>query len=280
MILAGIRHNLAVARVSDHGLYLTDGEAEVLLPNRYVSLENHVGDTLDVFVYHDSEDRLIATTEQPLGMVGQVAMLRVVGKTDHGAFLDWGITAKDLFLPNRNMIGFVEPGRAYIIYVYRDSITGRAVASMALRGFIGNSELKLQRGQRVALIVTQRMERGWRVVIDNRFWGMIYDNQIFGTPVEVGARLTGFVRRIGDDGRVDVSLQQEGYDQVQASADALLSLLRAAGGALPLHDGSAPDDIAVATGMSKKVFKRTAGLLMKRGDIAMNDQGIKLITDL
>lgn len=276
-MLAGTRHNLTVSRISDHGLYLADSEGtEVLLPNRYVSLENHVGDTLDVFVYHDSEDRLIATTDEPLGKVGEVAMLRVVGKTDHGAFLDWGVTAKDLFLPNRNMVGYVEVGKSYVVYIYRDSVTGRTVASMALRGFIVNDELMLRRGQEVALIVTQRMERGWRVVIDNRYWGMIYDNQIFGTAVAAGARLRGFVRRVGEDNRVDVSLQQEGYDEVKAQADKLLALLRGAGGRLPLHDGTSPDEVAAMTGMSKKVFKRTVGYLMKRGDVTMNTLGIEL----
>ncbi len=275
-MLAGIRHILTVSRIADHGLYLVDAEGvEVLLPNRYVSLENRVGDNMDVFVYHDSEDRLIATTDSPLGMVDEVAYLKVVDKTTHGAFLAWGVTAKDLFLPNRNMIGYVEVGQSYIVYIYRDSITGRTVASMALRGFISNDELSLQRGQKVSFIVTQRMERGWRVVIDNRFWGMIYDNQIFGTHVEVGARLTGFVRRISEDNRIDVSLQQEGYDEVRTAADKLLALIRNSGGNLPLHDGSDPAEVAKITGMSKKVFKRAVGYLMKRGEISMNEKGIK-----
>ncbi len=275
-MLAGIRHKLTVNRISDHGLYLTDDAGtEVLLPNRYVSLENSVGDTLDVFVYHDSEDRLIATTEEPLGKVGEVAILKAVSKTDHGAFLSWGVTAKDLFLPNRNMVGYVEPGQRYVVYIYRDSVTGRSVASMALRGFITNDELNLKRGQEVGLIVTQRLDRGWRVVIDNRFWGMIYDNQIFG-EVHVGDRLRGFVRRITDDNRVDVSLQQEGYDEVRTAAERLLDMLRAAGGTLALHDGSDPAEVSTATGMSKKVFKRAAGYLMKRGDIKMTEQGIVL----
>ncbi|MCL2561082.1 MAG: S1-like domain-containing RNA-binding protein [Rikenellaceae bacterium] len=274
MLDAGTYHKLTVARISEHGLYLADeAGSEVLLPNRYVSLENRVGDTLDVFVYHDSEDRLIATTEKPLARVGEVAFLRAVDKTAHGAFLDWGITAKDIFLPNRNMHGYVEPQHSYIVYVYRDSITGRAVASMNLRSFISNDELSLRRGEQVEMIVTQRTERGYRVVIRNRYWGMIYDNQIFG-DVRVGDRLTGWVRRITDDNRVDVSLQQEGYDEVRASADRLLTLLDAAGGSLPLHDASAPEQVAALTGMSKKVFKRTVGYLMKRGEIEMSEGGI------
>lgn len=276
MLKAGVHHTLKVNRISDHGLFLADEEGEeVLLPNRYVSLENRVGDMLDVFVYHDSEDRLIATTEEPLARVGQVAYLRAVDKTAHGAFLDWGITAKDLFLPNRNMQGYVEPGHKYIVYVYRDSITGRAVASMSLRSFIGNEELSLRRGQPVDIIVTQRLDQGFRVVIDDRYWGMIYNNQIFGR-VEIGDRMKAFVRRITDDNRVDVSLQQEGYDEVKASADKLTALLRSHGGRLALHDGSSPQEVAEQTGMSKKVFKRTVGYLLKRGLVTMDNNGITL----
>lgn len=276
MLNAGTYHKLTVSRISDHGLYLSDDEQnEVLLPNRYVSLENKVGDMLDVFVYHDSEDRLIATTEHPLGKVGEVAYLRVVDKTVHGAFLDWGITAKDLFLPNRNMIGFVEPNRKYIVYIYRDSVTGRAVASMGLRGFISNGELNLRRGQEVDIIVTQRLDSGFRVVIDNRYWGMIYDNQIFG-EVRIGERMKAYVRRITEDNRVDLSLQQEGYDEVKKSADKLMSQLRANGGILPLNDASSPEQVVETVGMSKKVFKRTVGYLMKRGEIVMDADGIKV----
>lgn len=276
MLNAGAYHTLKVNRITDHGLFLADGDGnEVLLPNRYVSLENHVGDMLDVFVYHDSEDRLIATTEHPYGKVGEVVFLRAVDKTVHGAFLDWGITAKDLFLPNRNMQGYVEPGRKYIVYIYRDSITGRAVASMGLRGFISNDELNLKRGQEVDIIVTQKLDTGFRVVINNRYWGMIYNNQIFG-EVQIGGRMNAYVRRITDDNRVDLSLQQEGFDEVKKSVDKLLELMRVNGGSLSVHDGSTPEEVAQATGMSKKVFKRAVGYLMKREEIRMDDSGIKI----
>lgn len=276
MLNAGAYHSLTVNRISDHGLYLLDDEGnEVLLPNRYVSLQNKVGDVMDVFVYHDSEDRLIATTEHPYGKVGEVAYLRAVDKTIHGAFLDWGITAKDLFLPNRNMQGYVEPNRKYIVYIYRDSITGRAVATMSMKSFISNEDLTLKRGQEVDIIVTQRMEAGFRVVINNRNWGMIYDNQLFG-GVQVGDRMKAYVRRITEDNRVDLSLQREGYDEVKKSAERLLELMRANGGGLPLHDASAPEEVAAVTQMSKKVFKRTVGYLLKRGEIAMDASGIKI----
>ena len=276
MIDAGIYHTLRVNRISDFGLYLSDAEGdEVLLPNRYTSLSNKVGDEIRVFVYHDSEDRLVASTETPYATVGEIAFLRVVDKTVHGAFLDWGLEAKDLFLPNRNMLGYVEPERKYIVYLYRDNITGRAVATMALKKFISNDDLKLRRGEKVHIIITQEMPIGYRVVIDNRHWGMLYRNQLFGT-VHIGDHLEAYVRKITDDNRVDVSLQQEGYNEVKSSAERLLALLGSHGGTLPLHDGSSPEAVAATTQMSKKVFKRTVGYLLKRGKIVMDENGIKL----
>lgn len=276
MLDAGKYHTLTVNRISDFGLYLANGEGdEVLLPNRYVSLENKVGDQLEVFVYHDSEDRLVASTEKPYAAVGDVASLKVVDKTVHGAFLDWGLTAKDIFLPNRNMVGLVKPDSKVVVYIYRDKITGRAVASMHLREVISNVELSLKRGQKVEILVAVELEKGYRVVIDGKNWGMIYKNQLY-RPVSIGDKLEGYVRRITEDNRVDISLQQEGYNEVKASADKLTGLMRSAGGRLAVNDDSAPELITKMTGMSKKVFKRTAGYLMKRGDIVMTDNGIEL----
>lgn len=279
MILSGIYHTLRVNRISDYGLYLADEEDnEVLLPNRYVSLENKVGDMMDVFVYHDSEDRLVATTEKPYATVGETAFLQVVDKTVHGAFLDWGLSAKDIFLPNRNMIGRLDPGRKYVVYVYRDNITGRAVTSMSLKNFISNESLDLKRGQEVDIMVALKTEAGFRVVINNRYWGMIYDNQLFGN-IKIGDRTKAYIRRITDDNRVDLSLQQEGYDEVKKSADRIIALMRENGGFLPLHDGSSPEEVNAVTRMSKKVFKRSVGYLMKRDMITMDGKGIKLPED-
>ena len=267
MILSGIYQTLTVERISDFGLYLGDGEGgEVLLPNRYVSLADKVGDSKEVFVYHDSEDRLVATTERPLITAGQVASLRVVDKTVHGAFLDWGLTAKDLFLPNRNMIGRVDAGQQCVVAAYRDNITGRTVASMKLNSFISNATLELKRGDEVDIIIAIPARGGYRVVINNRHWGMLYDSQIFGR-VTIGDSMKAYVRRIAEDGRVDLSLQQEGFDEVKRSAEKLLSLLESGGGVLPVGDDSAPEAIAAATGMSKKVFKRAVGHLLKAGAV-------------
>lgn len=278
MLQAGSYQKLEVSRVSDFGLYLKDEQdEEVLLPNRFVSLENKVGDMLDVFVYHDSEDRLVASTEHPKATVGQVAFLRVVDKTVHGAFLEWGLQGKDLFLPNRNQVGAVNIDEKVLVYVYRDNITGRAVATNRLNGYISNADLDLKYKQQVTCTVAIALPVGYRVVIDNKYWGMIYRNQIF-RPVTIGDTLEGFVSKITEDNRVDISLQKQGYDQVKISAEQILAKLEDNSGTLDLDDNSSPEQVHLYTGMSKKVFKRSVGYLLKRGDIEiMKAGGIRLI---
>lgn len=192
---AGQNHTLTVTRISDYGLYLADQEGqEVLLPNRYVSLADKVGDAVDVFVYHDSEDRLVATRETPLARAGEAAFLKVVDKNLHGAFLDWGLAGKDLFLPNRNQQGGIFAGRSYVVYVYVDDVTGRCVATNKLKSFVNNETLTVRPREEVDLLVASESEIGYRVVIDNRHWGMLYCNQLF-RPVQVGDRLRGYVTK-------------------------------------------------------------------------------------
>jgi predicted RNA-binding protein (virulence factor B family) len=271
MINAGRYHNLTVSRISDFGLYLTNDDGdEVLLPNRYVSLKDVPGEVKRVFVYHDSEDRLVATTEEPLAGVGDIAYLQVVDRNDHGAFLDWGLSAKHLFLPNRNQQGGVVVDHRILVYIYEDSVTGRAVASMKLRSVVSNDEIGVEPGEQVELIAASESDIGWRVVVNGRHWGMLYKNQLF-SPVHIGDRLTGFVRRVTEDKRIDVAVQKQGYDEVKDSAERLLALIRERGGALPLGDRSAPEEVSAMTSMSKKVFKRALGMLMKRGDVEVSD---------
>ena len=258
---------LKVNRISDYGLYLVDDEGqEVLLPNRYVSLTNAIGDEIEVFVYHDSEDRLVATTDRPLITEGRAAYLKVVDKNIHGAFLDWGLKGKDLFLPNRHQQGGVLAGRSYIVWLYVDNITGRCVATMKLKPFIDNDIITVKPRQKVDILIASESPIGYRAIIDSRHWGMVYKNQIF-QKVQIGDRLEGFVRRITDDNRIDLSLRQEGYDGVATSAESLLSIIKENGGSLPVGDDSSPEQIHAATQMSKKVFKRAVGMLLKRGAI-------------
>ena len=267
---------LKVNRISDYGLYLIDDEEqEVLLPNRYVSLDNKVGDEIEVFVYHDSEDRLVATTDRPLITEGKAACLKVVDKNIHGAFLDWGLAGKDLFLPNRNQQGGVLAGKSYIVWLYVDNITGRCVATMKLKPFIDNDIITVKPRQKVDILIASESPIGYRAIIDSRHWGMLYKNQIF-KPVKVGDRLEGYIRRITDDNRIDLTLRQEGYDGVANSAEDLLKLIKENGGELLIGDNSSPEKVHALTQMSKKVFKRAVGILLKRGDIATDGESIKL----
>ena len=267
---------LKVNRISDYGLYLIDEqEQEVLLPNRYVSLENAVGDQIEVFVYHDSEDRLVATTDKPLITEGKVASLKVVDKNIHGAFLDWGLKGKDLFLPNRNQQGGVVAGRSYVVWMYVDNITGRCVATMKLKPYIDNEIITVKPQQKVDILIASESPIGYRAIINSRHWGMLYKNQIFQS-VKVGDRFEGYVRLITDDNRIDLTLRQEGYDGVAASAESLYKLLNDNGGRLGVGDNSSPERIHAYTQMSKKVFKRAVGILLKRGDITTDGDSIEL----
>lgn len=267
---------LKVNRISDFGLYLIDEEGqEVLLPNRYVSLENKEGDEIEVFVYHDSENRLVATTDRPLITEGKAAYLKVVDKNIHGAFLDWGLAGKDLFLPNRNQQGGVLAGKSYVVWLYVDNITGRCVATMKLKPFIDNDIITIKPRQKVDILIASESPIGYRAIIDSRHWGMLYKNQIF-KPVKIGDRMEGYVRRITDDNRIDLTLRQEGYDGVANSADDLLALIKENGGEIAIGDNSSPEKIHAFTQMSKKVFKRAVGILLKRGAIETDGESIKL----
>ena len=269
---------LEVARISDFGLYLVDDEGvEVLLPNRFVKLDMKVGDKVEVFVYHDSDDRPVATTEKPLIKVGQVAALKVVDKNLHGAFLDWGLFGKHLFLPNRNQQGGVVAGQKTVVYMYVDDRTGRCVATNKIKPYIYNEDpLTVKVGDEVEVLVAFSTPIGYRVVINNRHWGMIYKNQLF-RPIHVGDTCRGWVRKITEDFRIDVSLQQQGLAEVETAVVKLEQLIEDHGGVLAANDKTDPQDVARLTGMSKKVFKRALGMLLKAGKVRQTELGIERI---
>ena len=269
---------LKVSRISDFGLYLIDEEgAEVLLPNRFTRLDMKEGDEVEVFVYHDSEDRLVASTEQPLIKVGEVAALKVVDKSIHGAFLEWGLSGKHLFLPNRNQQGSVIAGQKTVVYMYVDERTGRCVATNKIKPFIYNEDpLTVKVGDEVDVLVAFETPIGYRVVINNRHWAMIYKNQLF-RPIRMGDKTKGWVRKITEDMRIDVSLQQTGLAEVETSVVKLEQMLKEHGGVLGVNDHSEPQDVARLTGMSKKVFKRALGMLLKQGKVRQTEHGIEVI---
>lgn len=280
MLYIGLYQTLTVARISEHGLYLTDGEgAEVLLPNRYVSLEDKVGDSVEVFVYHDTLNRLTATREHPYATVGEVAYLEVVDKNVHGAFMNWGITAKDLFVPNREQNFPMEIGRKYVVFLYRDTVTDRVVASARLAKHVGNSEIVVREKEEVEIVVAQRIERGFRVVVNNRNWGVVYDSQLF-EPLHIGDRRTGYVSRVTDERRIDVMLRQQGYDEVRSSAVKLAKLAKENGGILPLNDKSTPEEIKEVAQMSKKVFKKALGYLMSHNLTQTTEEGLRIVGEV
>ena len=268
---------LRVARVSEFGLYLADEEGnEVLLPNRYVSLTQKVDDEVEVFVYHDSEDRIVATTETPKITTGKVAWLKVVDKNIHGAFLDWGITGKDLFLPNRNQQGGVLVGSYKPVYMYVDNITERCVATTKLKSYVNNEGVvTLSPRQKVEALIVSESEIGYRAIVENRHWGMIYKNQIF-REVKLGDKVEAYVSRITEDNRVDLSLQQKGFAQVKDSAEVLYDAIAEAGGKLALTDNSSPEEIREVLNMSKKLFKRSLGVLMSHNRVEVSDNEIKV----
>lgn len=275
MYKPGKFYTLTVNRTTDNGQYLINEEGdEVLMPKRYVTEEIGEGDTVDVFVYNDSEDRMVATKETPFAIVGEAAYLEVIDKTIHGAFLDWGL-AKDLFLPVRNQMFRMDTGHKYMVFIYVDDVTNRVTATAKLNSFIKNDEITVKPGEEVDILIAMENQLGYRVVINNRHWGMLYSNQIF-SPVSVGDRYQGFVYRVTEDNRIDVSLQQQGFGEVKKSADKILELIRERGGTLDLHDGSSPEEVRRVTGMSKKVFKRSVGFLMKKGMIVMDNNKIVL----
>ena len=268
---------LRVGRVSEFGLYLADEEGnEVVLPNRYVSLTQKVDDEVEVFVYHDSEDRIVATTEQPKITVGKCAYLKVVDKNIHGAFLDWGVTGKDLFLPNRNQQGAVVIGQHKAVYLYVDNVTNRCVATSRLKQYVNNEDIiTLAPRQKVEALIVSESEIGYRAIVENRHWGMIYKNQIF-REVKLGDKVEAYVSRITDDNRIDLSLQQKGFAQVKDSAEVLYDAIVAAGGTLALTDNSSPEEIKEALGMSKKLFKRSLGVLMSHGRVNCTESAIQI----
>lgn len=269
---------LKVSRISDFGLYLVDDEGnEVLLPNRFTKLNMKEGDEVEVFVYHDSEDRLVASTEEPLIKVGEVAALKVVDKSIHGAFLDWGLSGKHLFLPNRNQQGGVIAGQKSVVYMYIDDRTGRCVATNKIKPFIYNEDpLTVNVGDEVSILVAFETPIGYRVVINNRHWGMIYKNQLF-RPIHIGDKCRGWVRKITEDMRIDISLQQTGLAEVETQVVKLEQMLVEHGGVLGVNDRSEPQAVARLTGMSKKVFKRALGMLLKQGKVRQTEFGIELI---
>ena len=276
MIKLGEYNTLVVLRKMEQGLYLGDDSGEsVLLPNRYIPQGTEVGDTITVFVYNDSEDRIVATTLQPKITLNKFACLQVESVTPHGAFLGWGL-AKDIFVPFSEQPRKMEAGEHYIVYLYLDAVTNRLVASGKLNKFLKNENTNLKNRAEVDLLIEETTDLGVNVIINDRFKGLIHRTDIF-QDLKYGERKKGFIKLIREDKKIDVCLQLSGYENILPNEQKILALLKEQKGFLPLNDYSSPDEIKAVLGMSKKVFKKAVGSLFKQRVIRIEEKGISLV---
>ena len=269
----GEYNELAVLREVAFGLYLDDGKEGLLLPKRFVPEGAKVGDVIRVFVYHDGEDRLIATTQTPKAKVGDIARLRVVSVNNQGAFLDNGLM-KDLFVPNSKIRDRMKVGADYLVYVYLDLETRRLTATEKFDYLLSNDNLTVQEKDDVIMVVYRRTDIGYVVIINGVHTGVLHFSDIHRT-IEIGEKLKGFIRKIYDDNRIDVAVGTRGYARVEGEADKVLRMVKEAGGFLPYHDKSDPTEINQVFGMSKNAFKMAIGKLFRQKSIFINQDGIR-----
>ncbi len=272
----GKMNRLPVVKEVDFGIYL-NGEnlGEILVPKRYVPEGTKPGDELDVFIYLDSEDRVIATTEKPLGMVGGFALLEVASVNQYGAFLKWGLP-KDLFVPFREQKQRMEEGRKYLVYIYLDPESNRIAASSKIENYLDNIPVDYEEGEEVDLIIMHPTDLGYNAIIDNSHIGVLYKNEVF-KPLHPGDRLKGFIKKVREDEKIDLCLQAPGFEKIEGLAGDILAELKKCGGYLPLTDKSAPEEIYKRFHISKKNFKMAIGTLYKKRLIKLEDKGIRLI---
>lgn len=271
-------NTLVVKRYVDFGLYLSaqDDDVEVLMPRRYTSRDMRVGDLVDAFVYNDSEDRMVATTEKPYAMVGDFALLRVNSVSEVGAFLDWGLM-KDLLVPFREQKMRMIKGRSYIVYIYVDDATKRIVASAKIDKFLDNKIPDFKPYDEVDILVVQRTDLGYKVIVNNLFSGMIYHNQIF-KEINIGDKMKAHIKALRPDGKIDVTIGSSEKNRVHVLADSILSFMARNHGEMRITDASSPEEIKAIFQCSKKDFKKSLGYLFKQHLVDLTDKEcVKLV---
>lgn len=275
MIKVGDYNVLKVLRETDFGFYLDDGAEGILLPKRFVPEGLKVGDEIKVFIYHDSEGRLIATTQHPKGVVGDIVKLKAVTVTNQGAFLDWGLM-KDIFVPKSKQISGMRQGADYLVKIYIDEQTGRVAATEKIEPFLSNEELTVKEKDTVDLVVYRRTDIGYVVIINNLHTGVLHFNEIYQN-ITVGDKMKGFIKTIRPENKIDVVVGKPGYNRVEDEAEKIIRLLNENDGYLPYHDKSVAEEIYEFFGMSKKAFKMATGNLYKQQKIEFTKTGIKSI---
>ena len=276
MVEIGKYNTLKIVKDLDFGVYLDGGDdLEILLPARYVPRNVKPGDEVEVFIYHDNEGRIIATTAKPLAIVGEFQWMECKSVNDMGAFLEWGLM-KDLLVPFREQKMPMREGKWYLVYVHLDHVTKRIVASARVDKFLDNVPPVYEFNQEVDLLVADETEIGYKVIINNLHWGLIYHNEIY-RRLERGEHLKGYIKEVREDEKIDVSLTRLGYEKVEGIAGIILDALKVQNGFLPVHDKSPAEEIYSLFGCSKKSFKQAIGALYKKKLISIEPAGIRLI---
>lgn len=272
----GKYNTLEVIKERDFGVYLDAGDlGEILLPKRYCPDDLDVGDRIRVFIYLDTEDQLIATTETPLSIVGEFAMLKISEVNDIGAFMDWGLP-KDVLLPfSEQKNRPVEVEKRYLVHLYLDNHTNRIVASTKIDRFLDNTPPKYKGGQEVQLVVANRTDLGQKVIVNHEHWGMIFKSDILKS-IYPGQKFKGYIKEVRPDGKINISMQQPGYSKVVDTTDKILKMMEEQDGFITVNDKSSPETIFQLFGISKKAFKKSVGALLKQGKITTEPGGLRL----
>ncbi|MEN8200562.1 MAG: S1-like domain-containing RNA-binding protein [Thermodesulfobacteriota bacterium] len=275
MLQIGRVNRLRVNGTQAYGVHLDGGEAgDILLKNKDVHGNCQPGDELEVFVYVDREDRLQATTRTPHATVGQFASLRVVATTSSGAYLDWGLE-NDLFVPKSEQQNNMVEGKSYVVFVFLSERNNRITASSKLAKFLSPQPPDYREGEEVELMLYEKTAMGYGALVNRSHVGMIYDNEVF-QKLQLGQELKGYIKKIRQDQKIDLSLQQSGYQRVDDISRAILNTIEENGGRVAVTDKSPPDEIYALFGVSKKVFKKAIGALYKKQLVVLDPTGIRL----
>ena len=275
MLQLGKFQELTILRETDPGLFLGDNEDnEVLLPHRYKPEEYKIGETVNVFLYLDNEERPIATTDKPFISLNEFAYLHCSAVTKYGAFMDWGLV-KQLFVPFKEQARPMKKGKWYIVYLYLDEQTNRLVGSSKTNKFLDNESIDLVKYDEVDILVSHITDKGANAIINGKYKGLIYLEDIF-EDIRTGDKMKAFVKKVRSDKKIDLVLHAEGYRSIEPNANYLMDELKAAGGFLPFHDKTDPETIKNELGLSKKSFKRAIGSLYKDKQIVITKDGIEM----
>ncbi len=281
MLQIGKYNTLTIKRDTKVGLFLgntNDEKEDILLPNKYVPNEFEIGEELVVFVYLDHEERPVATTLEPYVLLNEFALLRVNFVNQVGAFMDWGME-KDILVPFKEQARPMEKGKRYLVYLYMDEKTNRLVASSKTNQFLNNDNITVENGEEVDLIVSHITEVGINVIINEKHKGLVYKDTVYDESIRTGDRIPGYIKNVRPDGKIDVTLNKLGFENIEPNANIILDELRASRGFLRLNDNSHPEDIKTVLKMSKKTFKKAIGTLYKDKLIEIKEDGIYLVKE-